>query len=119
VKATFVVFLGIALGACSSAQSRYAANVQHVYVSHWTHLTAVDRDHIVRLVTAATRQPIQGITLQNAKASPTRISVFTGFRNSEMVPWTEFALDKRADGWHIVSRSFISSGMATILLTNQ
>jgi hypothetical protein len=119
VKTTLAFSFALALAACSSAENRYAANIQHVYVSRWTHLGAADRDQIVRLVSTATRQPIQGITVQNAKTSSTRISVFTGFRDSEMVPWTEFILDKRADRWHIVSRSVISSSMATILLTNQ
>jgi hypothetical protein len=109
----------LALVACSSADSRYAANIQHVYVSRWTHLAAADRDQIVRLVSTATRQPIQGVTTWNRGSAD--IAVYTGFpdADTELDPWTEFRMQKQASGWKIVSRGSLSPGMATILLTNQ
>jgi hypothetical protein len=119
VKATFLLFPVVALTACSSAESRYTANIEHVYVSRWTHLTAADREQIVRLVSTATRQPLQGITTW--KPGSPDVAVYTGFRDAdtELNPWTEFRMQKHATGWKIISKDVISPGMATILLTNQ
>lgn len=119
MKITSLLFLCIALAACSTAEYRYATNIQHVYVSRWTHLTAADREQIVRLVSTATRQPLQGITTWK-RGSPD-IAVYTGFpeADTELYPWTEFGMQKHATGWKIISRHVISPGMATILLTNE
>jgi len=119
VKVTFLLFLCIALTGCSSAESRYATTIQHVYVSRWTHLTAADREQIVRLVSTATRQPLQGITTWK-RGSPD-VAVYTGFpdADTELYPWTEFRLQKHGTGWTIIAREVISPGMATILLTNE
>jgi hypothetical protein len=115
VKASFLLCLTLAISAC--AQDRYVQNMRDVSVSKWTHLTAADREQIVHLVSVKTRQPIQGIT--RWKPDSEQIAVFTGFTDADIYvnPWTEFQLEKRANGWNIVGQDIITPGMASILLS--
>lgn len=103
----------LALTAC--VEDRYRWNAQHAVVTRWTHLQPGEREEIIRLVSAATRQPIDGITADQPKNGHRRILVYTGFHNSEIIPWTEFQLEKRSGSWEIVGRDEISPGMATIM----
>jgi hypothetical protein len=105
----------LALTAC--VEDRYRYNVQHAVVTRWTHLDPGDREQIIRLVSAATRQPIDGITADKPKNGYRRVLVYTGFHDSEIIPWTEFQLEKRSGDWQIIGREEISPGMATIMET--
>jgi len=115
-KAAALFFLSLALTGCIA--DRYAWNIQHTYVTAWTHLSDADREHVVHVVSRATRQPIQGIV--RWKPDSKQVSVFTGFSDASpgVHPWTGFQFEKRSDGWHMVGQDIISPGMATILLTN-
>jgi hypothetical protein len=117
VKTIFLFCVGFSLGACSSVESRYAANIPHVYVSPWTHLTSADREQIVRLVSEATRQPIQAIA--RWKPDSKQIAVFTGFpdASTEVHPWMEYQFEKGSDGWHMVGQAVVSQSMVHILLS--
>jgi hypothetical protein len=115
MRASVLLLAIFALTAC--VEDRYHWNVQHAVVTRWTRLEPGEREQIIRLVSAETRQPIDGITADKPKNGCRRILVYTGFHDTDLIPWTEFQLEKRADGWHIVGRDIISPGMATIMET--
>ncbi len=102
------------------AADRYAYNMRRAHVTPWTHLSPEDRSEIVRLVSAATEQGIQGITKGSASAK--RISVFTGFSEAgagvgERFRWHEFVLEKQSNRWRILSQDSISPTVGGMLLS--
>jgi hypothetical protein len=118
MQATVGVCLCLAVTGC--AEDRYAYNMRRAYVTPWTHLSPADRSEIVRLVTAATEQGIQGIS--KGRSNSKQISVFTGFSGAEAgvgerFRWHEFVLEKHSNRWHIVSQQSTSPSVGSMLLS--
>jgi hypothetical protein len=116
-RTTVTLFwLCLAVGGCAEdAEERYAHNLRQAYVTAWTRLSAADRSEIVRLVSAATGQRIQGIC--SCTPNSKEISVFTSFPEGSP-RWTLFLLEKHGNRWQIMSKdSDFSSAMATAMLS--
>jgi hypothetical protein len=111
-------YLCLAAGGC--AEDRYAHNMRQAYVTPWTHISAADRSEMVRLVSAATDQGVQGIT--KSASNSKQISVFTGFTGAgagvgDRFRWNEFVMEKHSNRWQIVSQHDTSPAVATALLS--
>jgi hypothetical protein len=120
VRMTVAVF-GLYLAVSGCAEDLYAYNMRRASVTPWTQLSPADWSEIVRLVTAATEQGIQGIT--KSPSNSKQISVFTGFSGAgagvgERFRWHEFLLEKRASRWQIVSQDCISPFLAQLSLSH-
>jgi hypothetical protein len=90
--------------------------MRYAYVTPWTHLSAADRREIVRLVSAATGQKIQGIC--SCRPNSVEISVFTSIPDAPR--WVLFRLEKHANRWQIMSvDNNFSSAMGTAMLSAQ
>ena len=120
VRTTVAAFcLCLVVSGC--AEDRYAYNMRRVYVTPWTQLSPADRGEIVRLVSAATEQGIQGIC--RCTPNSKQISVFTGFSGvgagvGERFRWHEFVLEKRSNRWQIVAHNSISPFLAQLSLSH-
>jgi hypothetical protein len=115
-KSTFLLCVALAFTAC--AESRYHSNLQNAALTRWTHISRADYEQVVRLVSDSTHQPIIGITVAPPKSRKTRLYVVTGYEDSALQGWTGFRLEKRADGWHILSSGEISHFVAGMILSS-
>jgi hypothetical protein len=107
---------GLLLSGC--IQDRYRYNSQHVYITPWTHLSGEDREQVLQLFSRASRQPIIAITASQVKSSFPRILITSGFNDpSEVNPWREYLLEKRPDGWHILSNGPVGQVSTSLLLS--
>lgn len=108
----------LALLVSSCVDTRYRWNSQHVSITPWTHLSASDRDQVLRLLSRTTRQPIIAISTHESKNGLPQLYVVSGFEEaSEVNPWREYFLEKRPDGWHIFASGPVGQVSAGLMLS--
>jgi hypothetical protein len=113
-----IIAVCVALSVSGCVEARYRSNSQRVYVTRWTHLSAADREEVLQLFSRASRQPIIGITAHVSKSRFPQLTIISGFEEaSEVNPWREYLLEKRPDGWHVLSSGPIGQFISGFILS--
>ena len=111
-------FVVIAFAGC--AEDRYAWNLSHAYITPWTHLSPVDHDAIVRLISSIDQMPIIGISAHRPDKRRSTISVYTGnVDQSTYSYWHGYDLTKEGGRWRIAFHGDCSHTIASLDLSGE
>lgn len=116
-----VLLIATALIFISCAEDRYHWNLTHAYVTPWTHLSAVDHDALVHLISDKDPNPILGISAHKPDNKwGSTISVYTGNLNqSTYSRWHGYDLKKEDGTWRIVFDGDCSHTIASFDLSGE
>ena len=95
-------FTGLLLTGCADP-AVYEWNLKNAYITPWTHLSPSDHEEIVRLVSYANNDRIEGITSHAPWDDGSTVTVYTNGNSdrNDYRYWTGYSLKKENGKWRI------------------